>query len=42
MAKEENPGLPVFLLGHSMGGYAVNFFGTKYPGAVKGIIGIGA
>lgn len=37
-AIEENPSLPVFLLGHSMGGYAVNFFGTKYPGIVRGII----
>ncbi|NMA14412.1 MAG: alpha/beta hydrolase [Clostridia bacterium] len=42
MATEENPSLPVFLLGHSMGGYAVNFFGTKYPGVVRGIISCGA
>lgn len=38
LASKENPDLPLFLLGHSMGGYAVDSYGTKYPGAVKGII----
>ncbi|NMB37729.1 MAG: alpha/beta hydrolase [Bacteroidales bacterium] len=42
LAIEENPDLPVFLLGHSMGGYAVDCFGTKYPGVVKGIISCSA
>jgi lysophospholipase len=38
MAKSENPGLPVFLIGHSMGGYGVACYGTKYPGKVNGIV----
>lgn len=42
LALEENPDLPVFLLGHSMGGYAVASFGTKYPGKVRGIVMTGA
>jgi len=42
LALKENPNLPVFLLGHSMGGYAVAGYGTKYPGKVKGIIMSGA
>ena len=42
LALKENPNLPVFLLGHSMGGYAVSCYGTKYPGKVKGIIMSGA
>ena len=39
---KDNPGLPVFLLGHSMGGYGVVSFGTKYPGKVNGFITSGA
>ena len=42
LALEENPGLPVFVLGHSMGGYAAALYGTKYPGKVRGIILSGA
>jgi alpha-beta hydrolase superfamily lysophospholipase len=42
LAKKENPALPVFLIGHSMGGFAVTTFGMKYPGKVKGIVGSGA
>lgn len=42
LARKENPDVPVFLMGHSMGGYAVALFGTKYPGKVKGIITSGA
>lgn len=38
LAKEENPGVPVFILGHSMGGYAAACFGTRYPRKVRGII----
>lgn len=42
LALKENPNLPVFVLGHSMGGYAVSCFGTKYAGKVKGIVLTGA
>lgn len=42
LAKKENPALPVFLIGHSMGGFAVTTFGMKYPNKVKGIVGSGA
>lgn len=31
MAISENPEKPVFLVGHSMGGYAVALYGAKYP-----------
>lgn len=43
MAVAENPDIPVFLLGHSMGGYAVALYGSKYPGQrLSGIITSGA
>ncbi|GAK52154.1 lysophospholipase [Candidatus Moduliflexus flocculans] len=42
LAKKEHPTLPVFLIGHSMGGLAVTTFGIKYPNAVKGIVASGA
>ena len=42
LAKSENPDKPVFLVGHSMGGFCVSLFGAKYPGAVKGIVMSGA
>ena len=42
LAKAEHPDKPVFLLGHSMGGFCVSLFGAKYPGAVKGIVMSGA
>lgn len=32
----------IFLIGHSMGGYAVTLFGTKHPNKVAGIITSGA
>lgn len=38
LAKEENPWLPVFVLGHSMGGHVAALYGTKYPDEVRGII----
>lgn len=38
LARQENPALPVFLIGHSMGGFAVTTYGMKYPGKVKGIV----
>ncbi|WP_252311507.1 alpha/beta hydrolase [Sinobaca sp. H24] len=41
-AKAEHPELPVFLIGHSMGGFTAAAFGTKYPGSVKGIVLSGA
>ncbi len=39
---ENNTGLPVYLIGHSMGGLAVTSFGAKYPGKVAGIVTSGA
>ncbi|MDR0285605.1 MAG: lysophospholipase [Propionibacteriaceae bacterium] len=36
------PGLPVFVLGHSMGGYAATLFATKYPEKPAGVILTGA
>lgn len=38
LAKEENPNLPLFLIGHSMGGFGVASFGVKYPNKVDGIV----
>ena len=32
----------IYLIGHSMGGYAVTLYGTKHPGLVDGIITSGA
>ena len=34
--------MPVFLIGHSMGGFAVTTFGMKYPTKVKGIVASGS
>ena len=28
---QENPDIPVFLIGHSMGGFTVSLYGVKYP-----------
>jgi len=42
IVEAENPGAPLFILGHSMGGYATALFGTKYPGRAKGILLSGA
>lgn len=43
MAIEENPDIPVFLLGHSMGGFTVSLYGAKYPDKkLRGIIISGA
>ncbi|WP_432749919.1 lysophospholipase [Paenibacillus amylolyticus] len=41
-ALQESGDLPLFVLGHSMGGFATSSFGTKYPGKVKGIVLSGA
>ena len=43
MALRENPDIPVFLMGHSMGGFTVALYGVKYPDKkLKGIITTGA
>ena len=43
LANKENPDSPVFLLGHSMGGYTVSLYGAKYPDKkLRGIITSGA
>lgn len=42
IAKEENPNKKIFVLGHSLGGYATALFGTKFPGYVNGIVLSGA
>lgn len=42
MARQENPGLPVFVIGHSMGGFATTAFATKYSGKANGIVLSGA
>lgn len=41
-AKERFKDLPIFLIGHSIGGFSVISFGTKYPGEVAGIVTSGA
>ena len=40
-AHKENTGKKVFLLGHSMGGIAVQSYGIMYPGTVDGIVSSG-
>ena len=42
IAEAECPKVPLFVLGHSMGGYGAALFGTKYPGRAKGILLSGA
>lgn len=43
MAIAENPHIPVYLLGHSMGGFAVALYGAKYPDKkLRGIVTSGA
>lgn len=42
LAKSEFPNLPIFLIGHSMGGFTVALFGTQYPKNVNGIVMSGA
>ena len=41
-AKQENPGKKLYVLGHSMGGYAAVCFGTRFPDAAAGMILSGA
>ncbi|MGQ8820774.1 alpha/beta hydrolase [Bibersteinia trehalosi] len=37
-AKRENPNIPVFVLGHSMGGHIAALYGTQYPQGADGFI----
>ena len=41
-AMEENPFVPVFIIGHSMGGYASALYGTMFPGKADGYVLSGA
>ena len=36
MVKKGNPKIPVFMLGHSMGGFIAVAYGVKYPGRLAG------
>ena len=36
--KKENPGIPIFLMGHSMGSFLAQNYISKYPTLVKGVI----
>ena len=36
LARKENPDLPLFMLGHSMGGFITAGYGSKYPGKLAG------
>lgn len=38
VAQKENPDLPLFMLGHSMGGFITAAYGVKYPNKLKGQI----
>ena len=42
LARAENPDLPLFMLGHSMGGYIAAAYGVKYPGKLQGQVLSGA
>lgn len=42
LAKEEYPKLPLFMLGHSMGGFITCLYGIKYPNKLEGQIFSGA
>lgn len=42
MAKADNPNVPVFMMGHSMGGFITAGYGIKYPGRFTGQILSGA
>ncbi len=42
MAKAENTNVPVFMLGHSMGGFVTAAYGVKYPGGLSGQVLSGA
>lgn len=38
LVKSENPNIPIFMLGHSMGGHTLAGFGYKYKNKVNGMI----
>lgn len=40
--KEEHPHLPIFMLGHSMGGFITAVYGVTYPTGLQGQIFSGA
>ncbi|MBW8381757.1 MAG: lysophospholipase [Youngiibacter sp.] len=42
LMKSENPGAKLFVVGHSMGGYASALFGSHYPGKADGYVLSGA
>jgi alpha-beta hydrolase superfamily lysophospholipase len=42
LSKEENPGLPIFMLGHSMGGLISAIYGVRHPDKIKGQVLSGA
>lgn len=42
LMKKENPDLPIFILGHSMGGLITTLYGLRYPNKIKGQILSGA
>ncbi len=42
MAKTQNPQLPLFMMGHSMGGFIAAVYGVKYPGRLAGQVLSGA
>ncbi len=42
LAKKDHPGLPVFMLGHSMGGFIAASHAVKYPGRLSGQVLSGA
>jgi alpha-beta hydrolase superfamily lysophospholipase len=35
--REENPGLPVFMLGHSMGSFLTRLYAARYGGSLSGV-----
>ena len=38
LAREKYPGLPLFLLGHSMGSFYARWYGEKFPETINGLI----
>ncbi|HBU12229.1 MAG TPA: alpha/beta hydrolase [Clostridiales bacterium] len=41
LIKEKHPGVPVFLLGHSMGSFIARVYATKYAAGLSGVIFMG-
>lgn len=42
LIKKENTNLPLFLIGHSMGGYAISLYGSHFPSKADGYVLSGA